>query len=809
MPKVWNWIIFSRMKNVWPQDTVHIIAELTFISIVSTCIIWVTSNKLRNWNRWKVVNNEDGLRYVRTWHGWTERSSLEGRQATRARVRQAPERWLGWTPTHQGLEWIFWDPTESGRKEYEIQRAKSLGRFLPYRIRRHWPGFGQYTPSTDAEAGLAGSTDEGNADAEVPRQTTTSRTIPGTQQDQHPTPGEEANTGMPSSGAAHDLDSYDYGTVRRRIVHRPKIDLVTQGPHDLEDDVAILPSQESIIHRPLAYHHSTLPPGNVQDRRNKYRLLSLPLSAVRRALSLQASASTEDLESSRILEQTRDGYTAPHNTELGPDADAGGLLRDYEEAGSIDDELSLYSSVSSFSAHRIKGIEKQSLPPDNKENERSENGSDFTVFDKGSGRLIPSIVQRTQGSGPGVFEDHTFKGRSTPFAEAVSESGCTSLRAREAATSIHGSAQMDRSPSQQILSPLPKNCITPPRKRPLAKSEPNATSIVDKQQVEEKNDLLESMRQPGLMYEGDSLPPKRTPPPIPQLTATSRPGLVPSISLPVPAAPSSTLRRTADTENPMLNLGVSDSRAGTASLFTDQLKRRLSWYQWNMLPGHRHDAGMGLVEIDHMDNKMYWNGRPHMGRVRIVEEEGGMGKENVISKQVKGRLRRRKSLSDLQINIMHQENSQKLGANTKSRQPVSLFRGSTPTLSTSTKYHQTSAFPPLKSEDTQPSHKDAISQALAVSNTVKQKVSAMEAPGRRPPPPEPVDIRIDTSAWMLKRAPVAGGVPLEEFRHPHRAMHDAVVVGSGNGQDEEEAVYTDGRGKWKRWDEWQGKRAVE
>ena len=809
MPKVWNWIIFSRMKNIWPQDTVHIIAELTFISIVSTCIIWVTSNKLRNWNRWKVVNNEDGLRYVRTWHGWTERSSLEGRQATRARVRQAPKRWLGWAPTHQDLEWIFWDPTESGRKEYEIQRAKSLGRFLPYRIRRHWPGFGQYTPSTDAEAGLAGSSDGRNANAEISRKTTTSQTTPGTQQDQHPTSGEGANTGMPSSGAAHNLDSYDYGTVRRRIVHGPKIDLLTQGPHDLEDDVAILPSQESIIHRPLAYHHSTLPPGHVQDRRNKYRLLSLPLSALRRALSPQAPADTEDLESSRILEQTRDGYAAPHNTELGPDADAGGLLRDYEEAGSIDDELSLYSSVSSFSAHRIKGIEKRILATNNGENERSENGSDVMVFDKGSGRRIPPNVQRAQGSGPSVVEGHLFKGRSTSFAEPVAESGCTSLRAWEAATSIHDSAEINRAPSQQILSSVPKDRITPPRKRPLTKSEPNATSIIDRQQFEEKNDFFEPTRQPMRTSEGTPMLPERTPPPIPQLTAKSRPALVPSISLPGPAASSPTLHRTADTEHPMSNLGVSDSRAGTPSLFTDQLKRRLSWYQWNMLPGHRHDAGMGLVEIDHMDNKMYWNGRPHMGRVRIVEEEGGMGKENVISKQVKGRLRRRKSLSDLHMNIMHQENSNKLGANTKSRQPASLFRGSTPTLSTSAKYHQTSASPPLKSEDTQPSHKDALSQALAVSNTVRQKVSAMEAAAKRPPPPEPVDIRIDTSAWMLKRPPVAGGVPLGEFRHPHRAMHDAVVVGSGNGQDEEEAVYTDGRGKWKRWDEWQGKRAVE
>ena len=809
------------MRNHWSQNTVYTVAVLTFTTLLGTCLIGLVSHKLRNRNRSKVTHNTDGLRYVKTWHGWVERRKWEERQAKKAKAFQAKTDWLGWVPTHRDLGWIFWDPTGEGRRRYDEKRAKSLKRYIPDRITRHWPGFGQLNSLSDAEEGLAAlarSEDQGFGNqswlAKLLRSSERKKTDDGMASadiNRDLRDGAEAST----TTADIDADDRQLDTVRQRNISNrlavPDPQIVANAEPKQVMQVSGF-SQEGVNRRFDIAPHATLPAQSRARRVVKPRLWSLPAETIRHVLSSWHPPASYDVEDSAItgeevISTAHDGMITPFNSEAPSTLLLNNPLCDYEKADSIDDAFSLYSGSTSLTTYQNRyqshaGARDSEGSKDSCLNTRSPSGS-HEVHRRSS--YVRIIRERPS---PGEL------------VNGVSNSPQHSVQ--QLTGSIPNSAVTRLTGANLRLSPLPKDCITPPRKRPSATTKIRTTSSPRSQSKDDREAIY-------LNKAGNTKPPSRASPAVPasstaplspKLEPISHPNaIVPSVHLAEPAAPPSTLRHKDNTKESGPGKGARDLATYDPPTFVDQMYRRLGWYEWNFSPGNRHDSGMGLKEIDRLDHKVYWNGRPHMDRVRIVEEETGLGKEGGLAREAwrkKMRLRKRKSMSDLHVGRKYQENHaqgtkpEELSGSIATKEPVMVPP-------------EADARP---TGPTQPAARTAngassIMAAITPSNTVRQKIATLEAAAApastlRPPP---VDIRIDTSAWMAKRPPVAGAVPLEEFRQPHghivalakdsriaKKENDVGEVGDGNGMGdmaEEEAVYTDGRGKWKRWEDWQ------
>ena len=819
MPKLWGWAINSGMRNSWSQNTVYVVAVLTFTTLLSTCVIGLVSHKLRNRNRWKVVHNTNGLRYVKTWHGWVERGQWEKRQAKKSNAWKAKTEWLGWVPTHRNLGWIFWDPTGEGRRKYDEKRATSLKRYMPNRIRRHWPGFGQVRSLSDAEKGQATSItshhqDFGNQNwqAGLPRVSELRHTddrVAYEELCQGSGDGAKASTGI----ANVDNGDRQAETIRRRNVSgkltSPAFHCVVNVEPTQKSQVSDSP-QEGVVRGPYIDSFATLPTQARARRIAKPRLWSLPLETVLRVFSSRHTSAKYDVEDNAVVGREAminapNDLVAPFNSENVPDLFLDNSLHDYEKVDSIDDAISLYSGSTSFSTYRNHPRLNASV-----------NGLESSVVSR-SDVHSPSASQKAQGRSSTVH----MSGDRPQLAELLNGVMSSSQHSvRQDIEPRPTSAATELTGADLRISPLPKDFITPHRRRPRANCKTQPVSSPKSH----GRDTYETMspQTTGKMRQPSRTPPARPvssiAPPVPKLKPATHPAtIVPSIHLPGSAAPPSTLRHETDTKKPGRGRGVRDPATHDPPTFVDQMYRRLGWYKWNLSPGDRHDSGMGLKEVDHLDHKVYWNGRPHMDRVRVIEEGSRLGKHGGVERETRRRnlrLRRRKSMSDLQVDRVGQEydSAQSIG-----EQSFAHTIGSVETASPKGRIPPRHTQPCIHSAD------GTSSNALTItpSNTVKQQVVTLEAATapasslRR----SPIDIRIDTSAWMVKLPPVAGAVPLEEFRHPY-AHTVAVAKGAKTANKEnhggevsggvgtveiagEEAVYTDGRGRWKRWGEWQ------
>ena len=799
------------MHNQWSKQSVWLVSELSFAAIVGTFTIWYLAHKLRNFNRWNVVYRNTGSRYVRTWHGWAERGAWERRHARKASIKRVKTDWLRWRPTHENLEWIFWDPSGEGKKRYDEQRAKSLMRYIPAGIRRHFPGFGQMSSLSAAEEGQAQIYTS-------PRQAASRRHerrlhIPshsGVENFDHP--GDRVSDDRrrrrvtASTAVATVIDTgLSEGTVRRRrAVSSQRVPLAARShagqlAEQHKSAAFRRSSEQDLIHKVYLHQHAPMPNTKVADEPTEPRIWSSPVAAIRRVFSLGHSSAT-DIENDRSIGEesslgAQEGLLAPYNSKDSSKTPYDNHLLDYERAESIDDTLSLYSGRTSFSTYKQRF---------------QSNGVVGITCSRDDLRHDEQISPKLDalGRSPSRTEEARDRQKVADISNAdPAASLCSLQQASRLARSSKALNAVDG--DRGLVSPMPNDVVTPSRKRPLRHSQAPPDPREERAHAMDPNLTKPMMLRPS---RAPPEPPSPAHPPRPKLKPAAQPTVVPSINLPGPAAPPPTLHKNLDDRKPALADAGKDPASNDPHAFVDQMNRRLDWYQWNLTPGDRHDAGMGLQEIDHMDQKRYWNGRPHMERVRIAESE------KAVIDVLRGKLRRRKSMSDLHVDHRHL-------AKSTGKQPQASFsaihHSSTSSLTTPTRRRHQVTTPtpspaPLLQRAATGSAQDVISRAKEASHTLGQEVSAMQAAVESMAfnphatyRPEPTDIRIDTAAWMRKRPPVAGGVPLEEFRHPHRAMRDVVILSNqgdgGEGDEEVEAIYTDGRGRWKVWDDWQKK----
>lgn len=93
---------------------------------------------VRNWGWWRIRDFERRRRYVKTWHGWTNKQKHEERLRRRQETRDSWREAFKWKTTSADMGWVFWDPNGSKQELYMKLRQNKMLNWLPSWM-RSWP----------------------------------------------------------------------------------------------------------------------------------------------------------------------------------------------------------------------------------------------------------------------------------------------------------------------------------------------------------------------------------------------------------------------------------------------------------------------------------------------------------------------------------------------------------------------------------------------------------------------------------------------------------------------------------------------
>ena len=132
------------------KGIIEAIVGLTLTLLVTVFLVGCVFKTVKNWGWWRL--REPGApEYVRTWHGWIERSKYDRNLKRTKRYKEKFRDLFKYKSTNIDYEWLFWDPTGLKRMEYELQREQTFIRYLPRWMRSWQP---QCLPATDVEQGI-------------------------------------------------------------------------------------------------------------------------------------------------------------------------------------------------------------------------------------------------------------------------------------------------------------------------------------------------------------------------------------------------------------------------------------------------------------------------------------------------------------------------------------------------------------------------------------------------------------------------------------------------------------------------------
>ncbi|KAL8792777.1 MAG: hypothetical protein Q9195_004665 [Heterodermia aff. obscurata] len=128
----------SNHLGRWVQSEGMLFGIISLCVLLGLIVFGGIALIIYNWGWWRVRNFERRRRYVKTWHGWTNKQ----RQEERLRLRQERQGGLRnkfrWKTTSADMSWMFWDPRGSKQQLYTRLRQTKMLNWLP-RWMRSWP----------------------------------------------------------------------------------------------------------------------------------------------------------------------------------------------------------------------------------------------------------------------------------------------------------------------------------------------------------------------------------------------------------------------------------------------------------------------------------------------------------------------------------------------------------------------------------------------------------------------------------------------------------------------------------------------
>lgn len=96
---------------------------------------------IHNWGWWRIKDFESRRRYIKTWHGWTNRKKWEEELGLRYQLKHGLTSMSRWeVPTSAYGNWMSWDSNGRKQKLYMKLRDNKLLRMLPRWMRSGKPG---------------------------------------------------------------------------------------------------------------------------------------------------------------------------------------------------------------------------------------------------------------------------------------------------------------------------------------------------------------------------------------------------------------------------------------------------------------------------------------------------------------------------------------------------------------------------------------------------------------------------------------------------------------------------------------------
>ena len=124
--------------NRWVQSEGAIFGIISLSALLSLFIFGALVLIVRNWGWWRIRDFERRRRFVKTWHGWTDKEKHEKRHRFYQERRDGLRDKFGWKTTSANMTWVFWDLNGSKQRLYMKLRQNKMLNWLP-RWMRSWP----------------------------------------------------------------------------------------------------------------------------------------------------------------------------------------------------------------------------------------------------------------------------------------------------------------------------------------------------------------------------------------------------------------------------------------------------------------------------------------------------------------------------------------------------------------------------------------------------------------------------------------------------------------------------------------------
>ena len=127
-------------SNRWIQGEGAIVGIISLSVILSLFLFGAIVLIARNWAWWHVRDSEGRRRYVKTWHGWTDKEKHEERHQHYKDKRDDLRDTFRWKSTSASMASVFRDPNGSKEQLYMKLRQRKMMSWMPRWMRNWSPG---------------------------------------------------------------------------------------------------------------------------------------------------------------------------------------------------------------------------------------------------------------------------------------------------------------------------------------------------------------------------------------------------------------------------------------------------------------------------------------------------------------------------------------------------------------------------------------------------------------------------------------------------------------------------------------------